>query len=78
MALAFLFSTVCAIIGFVLSILGLLAGNTPGFMEDFSIIMVSRHIISCLHSKLASTFGHADVLSPSSTHLPSAGIMYQR
>lgn len=41
MALFFLFSTACSIIGFVLTILGLFAGNTPGFMEDFSVITVS-------------------------------------
>ncbi|CAK7197416.1 hypothetical protein SEUCBS139899_000062 [Sporothrix eucalyptigena] len=41
MGFAFLFSTACSIIGFVLAILGLFAGNTPGFMEDFSVIMLN-------------------------------------
>lgn len=28
--------------GFTISMLGLIAGNTPGFMEDYQIIMVSE------------------------------------
>ncbi len=32
---------VFSLVGFVLSMLALLAGNKPGYMEDYHIIMVS-------------------------------------
>ncbi|CAK7267153.1 hypothetical protein SEPCBS57363_002452 [Sporothrix epigloea] len=68
MALAFLVSTVCAIIGFVLSMLGLLAGNTPGFMEDYSVIMLNtsalgRNYVPALNQLNTRSLSHVVVLA---------------
>ncbi|CAK7264469.1 hypothetical protein SEPCBS119000_001002 [Sporothrix epigloea] len=68
MTLPFLITTACAIIGFVLAILGLLAGNTPGFMEDFSVIMLNtsalgRNYVPALNQINARDVSHAVVLS---------------
>ncbi|CAK7220207.1 hypothetical protein SBRCBS47491_004110 [Sporothrix bragantina] len=68
MALAFLFSTACAIIGFVLAILGLFAGNTPGFMEDFSVIMLNTsalglNYVPALNQPATRDLSHVAVLA---------------
>ncbi|CAK7215800.1 hypothetical protein SCUCBS95973_002600 [Sporothrix curviconia] len=68
MAFAFLFSTACAIIGFVLAILGLFAGNTPGFMEDYSIIMLNtsalgRNYVPALNQPATRDLSHVVVLA---------------
>jgi len=47
MRLTALFPLACAIIGFVLSLLCLLAGHKPGFMEDYAIVTLNT-----------STLGH--------------------
>jgi len=40
MHISALFPMLCAIVAFVLSMLCLFAGSKPGFMEEYSIIMV--------------------------------------
>ena len=36
------FPVVLSVVGFVLAMLALFAGNRPGFMEEYHIIMVSN------------------------------------
>ncbi|OAA65711.1 Actin cortical patch SUR7/pH-response regulator PalI [Niveomyces insectorum RCEF 264] len=41
MGLIFYVSVACSLTGFVLSILGVFAGNTPGFMENYDVITLN-------------------------------------
>jgi hypothetical protein len=59
-----LFPQACAVVAFVLSILCLLAGHRPGFMENYYIIMVSLS-----YSSMSATSANAPICSSTLQHL---------
>lgn len=43
-----LFPIACSIAAFVLGMLALFAGRSPGYMEDYHIVMVRRAMRPCI------------------------------
>ncbi|ERS99790.1 hypothetical protein HMPREF1624_03155 [Sporothrix schenckii ATCC 58251] len=82
MALLFLFSTVCTIIGFVLTVLGLFAGNTPGFMEEFSVIMLNtsalgRNYVPSLNQPATRDLSHVVVLADEDASVAASEVVVE-
>ncbi|KAL1893122.1 hypothetical protein Sste5346_006554 [Sporothrix stenoceras] len=82
MALFFLFSTACSIIGFVLAILGLFAGNTPGFMEEFSVITLNtsalgRNYVPALNQPAARDLSHVTVLTDEDANVTTSEVVVE-
>ncbi len=74
-----LFPLACAIAGFVLSLLCLLAGDSPGYMEDYHVIAVSASSLPLrLHALTlqlnTSTLGHNLVQTAASSSSGSSQI----